>query len=80
MNDMQIEAEEFAKEMSKDIIVYYEGGDVSEQDIEQYQVELVEKYDNVLDYRDKLMDQYSLEQTENADEDSKYYKLERTGD
>jgi len=80
MNDMQIEAEEFAKEMSKDIIVYYEGGDVSEQDIEQYQEELVEKYDNVLDYRDKLMDQYSLEQTENADEDSKYYKLEHTGD
>ncbi len=80
MNDMQIKAEEFARNMSKSIITYYEGGNVSEQDIEEYDEELQEKYQDVLDYRDKLMDKYNLEQTENEDEDSKFYKLKRAED
>src|SRR5699024_5031556 len=75
MNDMQIKAEEFLKDKSKDLITYYDGGDVSKQDINQYNEELKEKYDDVLDYRDKLMDQYNLEQTENEDEDSNFQKL-----
>ncbi|WP_449354433.1 hypothetical protein ACUL41_15215 [Virgibacillus natechei] len=75
MNDLQIEAEEFLKEISKDIIVYYKGGDVSEQNIKEYHEELKGKYDKVLNYRDKLMYQYNLEQANNKD--SKFYKLKR---
>lgn len=59
---MQIEAEKFAKKASQVIIAYYEGDDdVSKQDINQDNEELQEKYQDVLDYRDKLMDKYNGE-------------------
>lgn len=77
MNDMQIEAEEIAREMSKKTAVYYKDGDVSEQDLKQYDEKMKDKYQDFLDYRDKLIDKYNLEQTENEDEDSKFHKLKR---
>ncbi|MDX8045387.1 hypothetical protein SH601_05230 [Gracilibacillus sp. S3-1-1] len=80
LNDLQVEAEEYVVDRLWDIITYYEGGDVSEQDIEQYTEELNEKYQDVLDYRDKIMEQYHLEQIENEDEDSEFYKLKRAED
>src|SRR5699024_2592538 len=80
MNDMQIEAEKFARDTSKDIITYYDGGDMSEQDLKQYDEEMKEKYQAVLDYRDKLIDLYNLEQTENKKGDSNFYKLKRAED
>ncbi|MFD1068245.1 hypothetical protein [Oceanobacillus locisalsi] len=75
MNDMQIEAEEIARNTFMDIITYYEGGDISENDINQSNEELKNKYQDVLDYRDELMEEYNLEQIEN--ENSGYYKLKR---
>jgi len=82
MNDMQINAEQFAKDTLKELIAYYKGDDVPEKAIKQSDEKLKEKYDDVLDYRDKLLDQYNLEQTENEDEDedSKFYKIKRVED
>lgn len=81
MNDLQIEAEEFAKDALKVINAYYDGDDdVTEQDINQNDEELQEKYDAILDYRDELMDEYNLEQVENKDENSELYKLKRAED
>lgn len=73
MNDMQIEAEQFAKDSFKELIAFYKGDDVSEQDVEQGNEEMEEKYLDVFDYREELMEQYNLVE----EDDSEYPKLKR---
>ncbi|MFD1067899.1 hypothetical protein [Oceanobacillus locisalsi] len=80
MIDLQIEAEEFSKNIFGEARTYYENDNVTDQDIEQYNEELDEKYQEVLDYRDELMEEYNLEQIEKKDRDSNFYKLKREED
>lgn len=44
LNDMQIESEEFAKDKNKQLIGYYEDGDVSKVDIHLGAEEIVDEY------------------------------------
>jgi len=76
INDKQIKAEKFAKDMSEDIIAYYEG-DKSEDDIRSSKRKLESKYDKVIDYQDRLMDKYNLELSDKKIDS--FNKLERTG-
>lgn len=77
INDKQIKAEEFAKDMSEDIIAYYEG-DKSEDDIRSNKRKLESKYDKIIEYQDRLIDKYDLEL---SDEKIKSFnKLERSED
>lgn len=62
---MEIEAEEFLKDSMKEVVIHYNGGDVSEEDIRQNNIEIEEKFLKVTDYRYELMDEYNLEYVEN---------------
>lgn len=54
---------------------------MSKEDIKEHNEELKEKYQDVLDYRDKLMEKYNLKKVESEDyEDSMFYKLKRADD
>lgn len=78
MNDMQIEAEKYSRDRFKDTIEYYEGANISDSELKRLSREQNKKYDDVLEYRDKLMDKYNLELIEA--EDSKSYVLKRVED
>ncbi|GIO23663.1 hypothetical protein [Oceanobacillus sp. J11TS1] len=80
LNDLEIEAEQFAKEGLNAVIIYYEGGDISESDVNQYNEDMQEKYQDFFDYRDKLMDKYNLEQFDEEEKGSKFYKIKRAED
>ncbi len=80
INEMQIEAEQFVKDKFKQVITYYEGGNVSEQDIDQYDEEMREKYQDILDYRDKLIDKYNLEYAGDDDTLGNFRNLKRAED
>lgn len=80
LNDMQIEAEQFVKDKFKQVIIYYEGGDVSEQDIDQYDEEMRVKYQDILDYRDELIDKYNLEYVDDDETLGNFRNLKRAED
>jgi len=60
------ESEEFIKESTKEVLVYYEHGDMIEKDIEQTEEGL--QAGKVLDYRKELMNKYNLEKVKNKAE------------
>src|SRR5699024_1349647 len=74
MNDLQIEAEQFPKNLLENSIDLFEGT-ISEAELQQDEEKLKEKYDDVLDYRDELMEEYGLEFDEEKDEIEGYYEL-----
>src|SRR5699024_931092 len=65
LNDLETEAEEFLKDSMKEVVIHYNGGDISEEDIRQNNIEIEEKFLKVTDYRYELMDEYKLEYVEN---------------
>ncbi|WP_066194135.1 MULTISPECIES: hypothetical protein [Gracilibacillus] len=60
-NDMQIEAEELAKDYMEESVDYYESDEWSVVDHFFNTEELKAKYIDVADYRDELIDTYELE-------------------
>lgn len=79
MNDMQIEAEQYSRDRFKDTIAYYKG-DKSESELNPLVEKQDKKYEDVLDYRDKLMDKYNLEYTEDDDALGNFRNLKRAVD
>lgn len=79
LNDLQIEAEEFAKQHTANIVENYQGA-LSDSKYEIEENELKEKYDDVLDYRDELMERYNVEFDKDKDEFAGFELLKRNGE
>jgi|SRR5699024_393924 len=77
LNDLEIAAEEFLKETMEEVAIYYNGGNVSEEDLNQNNNELEEKFQAVIDYRYELMDEYNLEYVENDESLGNFRNLKR---
>src|SRR5699024_12528488 len=56
LNDLEIEADELLKDSAKEAIIHYNGGDVSEEDIQQNNIEIEEKALKLTDYRHELIE------------------------
>ena len=65
LNDLETEAEEFLKDSMKEVVIHYNDGDISEEDIRQNNIEIEEKFLKVTDYRYELIDEYKLEYVAN---------------
>lgn len=76
LNDLQIEAEEFAKQHTANIIKNYQG-ELSDSKYEIEENELKEKYDDVLEYRNELMEKYEVEFDTDKDEVAGFEPLKR---
>ncbi|GIO23669.1 hypothetical protein [Oceanobacillus sp. J11TS1] len=79
LNEMQINIEHHERDGLEAIIDYYEG-DKSEDEIEKLREELNEKYDEIIDYRNDLMEKYNLEQDKVEEKIGDFYKLKRAED
>lgn len=64
LNKLEIEAEEVLKSQMKDVAAYYKGENVTEQDIHKGNKKIKETFQEVIDYRFKLIDDYNLEYVE----------------
>lgn len=79
MNDMQIEAEQHERNGLKAIKDYYEGSK-SEDELNSLKEEWEQKIDDVIEYRDELMEKYDLELDRNEEKIGDFYKLKRAAD
>lgn len=76
MNNLQIEAEKLAQQHAASTIDNYKG-DLSDS---KYSIEgdkLKEKYDDVLTYRDELMEKYGLEFDKEKGQGDGFYEIKR---
>ncbi|MEN1968767.1 hypothetical protein WMZ97_11930 [Lentibacillus sp. N15] len=74
MNDLQMKAEEFGKTHLKMGIDYF-NDDISDTQYMTHEDELKEKYDDVLEYRDKLIEKYDLKYDKEKDKVDGFYEL-----
>lgn len=79
LNEMQIEAEEFARTLMKNGINYFKG-EITESEYREDVNELKRKYDEVNDYLENLMDKYNVEYDYEKDSINGYYEIKRAED
>lgn len=79
LNELQIEAEEFARTVMDDGIDYYKG-DITEEAYKKKENELEKRYVEVSDYIDDLMEKYSVEFDEDKDSVNGFHELRRAID
>ena len=77
LNDLEIEADELLKDSAKEAIIHYNGGDVSEEDIQQNNIEIEEKALKLTDYRHELIEEYDLEYVEDDESLGNFRELKR---
>src|SRR5699024_5170537 len=73
----EIEADELLKDSAKEAIIHYNGGDVSEEDIQQNNIEIEEKALKLTDYRHELIEEYDLEYVEDDESLGNFRELKR---
>lgn len=76
LNKLQIKTEKFKKTSLQQVIEHFEGN-VSESELRRTENDLTEKYNEILDYRDKLMDKYDLEFDKAEEHGNGFYELKR---
>lgn len=64
LNTLEVEAEEVLKKQMKDVAAHYKGKNITEQDIHKGNEKIKEKFQEVIDYRFKLIDEFDLEYVE----------------
>lgn len=79
LNELQIEAEEFARTVMDSGIDYYKG-DITEEAYKKKENELEKRYVEVSDYIDRLMEKYSVEFDADQDSVNGFHELRRTID
>lgn len=63
MNNLQLEAEKFLLGSFHNIIKYYEG-EITEGELAKDKQKLDSMYEDVIEYQDKVFEQYNLEQSD----------------
>lgn len=76
LNELQIEAEEFARTVMDSGIDYYKG-DITEEAYKKKENELEKRYVEVSDYIDRLMEKYSVEFDADQDSVNGFHELRR---
>lgn len=64
LNKLEVEAEVVLKNQMKDVAAYYKGENITEQDIHKGNKKVKETFQEVIDYRFELIDDYDLEYVE----------------
>src|SRR5699024_2018880 len=79
VNDLQIEAEEFARNFLEKGIDYYKG-DITDTEYLNDESKLKEKYDAALDYQDELIEKYDLKYDKEKGKVDGFYELKHRED